>query len=91
MEIKLDTNVTVDDYIDLRKSVGWKEIKKEQIVKAINSTMYQIKAIYNDETVGMARLVGDYSFTELLTGVIVKPNHQKKVSEVRWLKIFLSM
>lgn len=78
MNIELNNNLTVQDYLDLRKSVKWKEISEKQISKALKNTMYQVKAVYNGKTIGIARLVGDYSFTGLLTGVIVVPEFQGK-------------
>lgn len=78
MKIELDNNVTVDDCLDLRKSVDWKDVRAEQVAKGMKNTMYQVKAICDGKTVGMARLIGDYGFTALLTGVIVRPEYQGK-------------
>lgn len=46
MKIQLDYNLTVDDYFNLRKSVGWNEIKKEQVEKGLKNKKHKI--IYFD-------------------------------------------
>lgn len=42
------------------------------------NTMYMVKISYNDEVVGIGRVVGDYSIVCILTDVCVKPKFQGK-------------
>ena len=40
--------------------------------------MYMVKISYNNEIVGMGRVVGDYSIVCMLTDICVKPKAQRK-------------
>ena len=60
----------------MRKSVNWKDIKLEQLEKALNYTMIVVGIYEENKIVAMGRLVGDYSCKGLLTDIIVKPEFQ---------------
>lgn len=62
----------------MRKSVNWKDIKLEQLEKALKNSMIVIGIYEGNKIVAMGRLVGDYSCRGLLTDIIVKPEFQKK-------------
>ena len=42
MEIRLDYSISTDEFIEMVKSVGWKEYTKEQVEKALRNTMYMV-------------------------------------------------
>ena len=76
MEIRLDYSISTDEFIEMVKSVGWKEYTKEQVEKALRNTMYMVKATVDGKLAGMGRVVGDYSIVCMLSDICVKPEFQ---------------
>lgn len=84
MDVKLDYSITVDEFLEMVESVGWKTYTREQIEKALQNTMYMVKATVNGKLAGIGRVVGDYSIVCILTDICVKPEFQ---GQGIWLKI----
>ena len=88
-EIKLFNEVTVEDFLEVIESVGWKLYSKKQVEKALKNTMYMVKVLVNDELAGIGRVVGDNSIVCMLSDICVKPKFQgrgiglKIVNELR--------
>lgn len=78
MEYKIENTITVEEFIEMVESVGWKTYSIEQLKKALINTMYMVKISYNNELVGIGRVVGDYSIVCMLTDICVKPKFQRK-------------
>ena len=78
MDVKLDYSITVDEFLEMVESVGWKTYTREQIEKALQNTMYMVKATVNGKLAGIGRVVGDYSIVCMLTDICVKPEFQKQ-------------
>ena len=76
MDVKLDYSITVDEFLEMVESVGWKTYTIEQIEKALQNTMYMVKATVNGKLAGIGRVVGDYSIVCILTDICVKPEFQ---------------
>lgn len=77
-EIILEENITVDEFLEVIESVGFKTYSKEQVEKALKNTMYMVKAIINNKIVGIGRVVGDYSIVCCLSDICVRPEYQGK-------------
>ena len=77
-EIFLEENITVDEFLEVIESVGFKTYSKEQVEKALKNTMYMVKAIINNKVVGIGRVVGDYSIVCCLSDICVRPEYQGK-------------
>lgn len=77
-EIILEENITVDEFLEVIESVGFKTYSKEQVEKALKNTMYMVKAIINNKVVGIGRVVGDYSIVCCLSDICVRPEYQGK-------------
>ena len=77
-EVMLEYNITVEEFLDVIEAVGFKTYSKEQVQKALKNTMYMVKAIINEETVGIGRVVGDDSSVCCLSDICVKPEYQGK-------------
>ena len=67
--------LTYEDYIALRNSVGWNNFAEEQVSKSINNAILNITVIDEGETVAMGRLIGDGIYY-LIVDVVVQPEHQ---------------
>ena len=76
MNIKLEYLISIKEFLEVVESVGWNTYSKEQVDKALNNTMYMVKAIVNGELAGMGRVVGDFSIVCMLTDICVKPKFQ---------------
>ena len=77
-EIILEENITVEEFLEVIESVGFKTYSKEQVEKALKNTMYMVKAIINNKEVGIGRVVGDYSIVCCLSDICVRPEYQGK-------------
>lgn len=74
--IKLDYSITSDEFLEVIESVGWKTYSTEQIEKALENTMYMVKATVDGKLAGIGRVVGDYSIVCMLSDICVKPEFQ---------------
>lgn len=72
VENKLD----VETYLDIRASVHWKVLRKEQAEKALNNSLYTVMAVENGKTIGMGRIVGDGAVICYIQDFVVRPEHQ---------------
>jgi len=75
-EIILEEKITVNEFLDIIESVGFKTYSKEQVEKALGNTMYMVKAIVDDKVVGIGRVVGDFSIVCCLSDICVRPEYQ---------------
>lgn len=76
MDIKLDYSITEEEFLEMVESVGWKTYTKEQVKKALENTMYMVKATIDGKLAGIGRVVGDYSIVCMLSDICVKPEFQ---------------
>ena len=78
MDIIYGNKITVEEFNNLRKSVGWQAIENELAVNSIKNALFIVAAIYNSETIGMARVCGDGGYTVTIADVVVNPDFQNK-------------
>ena len=76
MNIQLDYSFSINEFLEMVESVGWKTYRREQIEKALKNTMYMVKATVDGKLAGIGRVVGDYSIVCVLTDICVKPEFQ---------------
>lgn len=77
MELR-ENKLDVTTYLQLRQSVGWKELTKEQARKALEHSIHVVVAYDQDQPVGMGRLVGDGAVICYVQDLIVVPEYQGK-------------
>lgn len=77
-KVILEEKISVDEFLEVIESVGFKTYSKEQVEKALQNTMYMVKAVVDNEVVGIGRVVGDFSIMCSLTDICVKPEYQGK-------------
>ena len=77
-DIILEENITIEEFLEVIESVGFKTYSKDQVEKALNNTMYMVKAIVDGKIAGIGRVVGDYSVVCCLSDICVKPEYQGK-------------
>ena len=76
MNIKLEYSISIDEFLEVIESVGFKTYSNEQVNKALNNTMYMVKATVDGKLAGIGRVVGDYSIVCMLSDICVKPEFQ---------------
>ena len=77
-EVILEENVSIEEFLDVIESVGFKSYSKEQVEKALKNTMYMVKVMVDSKTVGIGRVVGDFSIVCCLSDICVRPKYQGK-------------
>ncbi len=77
--MKLVHEIDVDTYLELRKSVGWRELPNSQAVKSIEGALY-ITVLYDEEDkpCAMGRVVGDGAVICYIQDLVVRPECQGK-------------
>lgn len=67
--------LTYEDYVSLRTSVGWNNIVEEQVATSINNAILNLTVVQKDKTIAMGRLIGDGIYY-LIVDVVVRPEYQ---------------
>ena len=70
-----ENQLNYETYYTLRESVGWNNWSKEQAEKAIENSYYSIVIFYNDNAIGMGRVVGDGIYFTIVD-IVVRPEYQ---------------
>lgn len=74
--IKYDEFITPEEYMGLRKMVGWVQFPLEQ-AKACIEKAFMILCVRDDEkAIGVVRLLWDGGYIAFLSDVIVDPKYQ---------------
>lgn len=69
--------LTEEIYRTLRSMVHFKAYDDEDVVMALQHSLYSVVIFDNDQPVGIARLVGDNRICFFLKDVVVDPRYQK--------------
>ncbi len=75
-EITFTNNISVTDYNELRKSVGWILVAPKRAEIALNHSFYLCVAMVENKPAGMMRIISDGGYSFFITDVIVKPEYQ---------------
>jgi len=72
-----ENSLQYEDYVNLRQSVQWKNMPKEQTIRALENSLYDVIAIDNEKVIAMGRLIGDGLYY-IAVDIIVAPEYQNK-------------
>ncbi len=75
----IENELSIEEYLGLRASVGWKTVSEEQARRALAGSLFYL--CVKDETgklLGMGRLVGDGAYICYIQDLIVVPEAQGK-------------
>ncbi len=75
VELRFNT-ITADEYLKLRKRVGWKQLSKKQAELALKNSLVTVGAYLADQPIGMGRLVGDGAVICYVQDLIIPPQAQ---------------
>ena len=70
-----ENQLNYETYYTLRESVGWNNWSKEQAEKALENSYYSIVIFYNDNAIGMGRVVGDDIYFTIVD-IVVRTEYQ---------------
>ncbi|MFI8575453.1 GNAT family N-acetyltransferase [Rossellomorea aquimaris] len=78
-ELMQNTTPTLNEYITLCSSVGWKEYMNFDVAgTALANSVYSVMVKDGDEVIGMGRIVGDGAIYFYIQDVVVRPDYQSK-------------
>lgn len=72
-----DNGLTAEDFVRLRVEAGFMKTPQEQAERAVRNSLFCVAAVYEGETIGMGRLVGDGAMYWYLQEIIVHPRYQR--------------
>jgi len=70
--------VGVDDFLLLREISGLSPRPKLAVEKGLPNSIYGVHIKFNDQTIGMGRIIGDVAINFEIVDVAVDPEHQGK-------------
>lgn len=73
----IENQLTVEEYLFLRRQVHWKTLSEEQAGRALAGSLLTVKAYWNQELVGMGRMVGDGAVICYIQDLIIVPKAQE--------------
>lgn len=73
----IENDITKEEYIGIRKKVGWKKLSDKQAEAALNNCLFKVKACDEEgNIIGMGRIVGDGAVICYIQDLIVIPKAQ---------------
>ncbi|MBR6614155.1 MAG: GNAT family N-acetyltransferase [Clostridia bacterium] len=78
MNYIIKKEINVEDFLRLREELGWKNLSKKQLTKAISGSMINLSIFKDNECVGIGRVVGDNALKGMLTDIMVSRKYQKQ-------------
>lgn len=76
--IVYNNTLSVEEYCELRESVGWTTMVKEQAQSGLNNSDFIVAGREEENIVGCARVFWDKGYIAYLADVMVKPEFQKQ-------------
>ena len=62
----------------LRDSAGWGDVSLSQSQLALNTSLHGITVYYNNDPIGMARLIGDGVLNAYIQDVVIAPKYRRQ-------------
>ncbi len=82
IEIKIGSAIPQKQLLALYNAVGWSaytnECNKDKLKTAVQNSTYVASAWYNEELIGLARVMSDDVSIFYLQDILVEPNYQRK-------------
>ncbi|WP_431126474.1 GNAT family N-acetyltransferase [Flagellimonas flava] len=70
--------LTLEDYQHLRATTEWEKLEDAQVEQALQNELFSVCVCYNDQPIGMGRVVGDGAIYFYVQDVIVHPKFKGK-------------
>ncbi|HEX2957517.1 MAG TPA: GNAT family N-acetyltransferase [Chitinispirillaceae bacterium] len=82
--------ITADEFISLRKAVGWEVPEKGFVAAGLKNTLFSVCIRRVDTIIGYGRVVGDGGFTIFIQDVMVLPENQRQGVGTKIMEIIMS-
>jgi GNAT superfamily N-acetyltransferase len=69
---------TVDEYQNLRNSVGWPKVNDKSVESALGNSLYSVCVYDEKKLIGYGRIIGDKGIYYYIQDMIVLPRYQGK-------------
>lgn len=69
---------SVEEYVQLRNSVGWKILQYDKIKKGLDNSIYCVCIEDQNNIIGFGRIIGDGGTVFYIQDILVKPSYQKQ-------------
>jgi len=69
---------SVEEYIKLRNSVGWKILQHDKIEKGLDNSIYCVCVEDQNNIIGFGRIIGDGATVFYIQDIMVAPQYQKQ-------------
>jgi len=73
-----ERKISLQEYQDLRMSVGWWETDPVATKNALENSLYSVVVVTDDRTIGIGRVIGDNGLYYYIQDLIVHPDFQSK-------------
>ena len=73
--MKLTNLITPEEYLEMRRSVGWSIFPIEEAEAGLNNS-YVICLRVEENAVAMGRMIWDHGYSVLIADIIVRPQYQ---------------
>lgn len=78
-EYKVKRNsLTYNKFKFLAESIGWGCPCENQVVKALENSIYKVGVYHNEQIIAMGRMIGDMSMSYFIKDLVVNNNYQGK-------------
>lgn len=88
MEYK-ERRISVQEYLDIRNEAGWFITNSSATRVALDSSLYSVVVVENDNVVGLGRVIGDGGIYFYIQDVIVHPDYRKMGIGTRVMEMLL--
>ncbi|WP_208586199.1 GNAT family N-acetyltransferase [Gracilibacillus suaedae] len=76
-EVLYNTTPTLDEYISLCSSVGWRDFMNCDVAEtSLRNTVFSVIIKDNNKVIGMGRIVGDGAIYYYIQDIVVHPKYQ---------------
>ena len=76
--IRFEDHITPEEYMDLRRMVGWMEFPLEEAKNCVENAYMVICVRDDDKAIGVVRFLWGGGYVAFLSDVIVAPEYQKQ-------------
>ena len=74
----VEDQLDIDTYMELRASVGFHELTRQQAEKGLKNSLYILVAFKDGKAAGMGRIVGDGAIICYVQDLIIRPEYQRE-------------
>lgn len=66
----------VEDFLSLREKIGWKNVSAKDAKASLDNSLFHVAVYFEDQLVGMGRVVGDGIMYFYVQDIVVLPDYQ---------------